>query len=142
MPFGNRKKNILEDLFSLVLSKFKNYRPSGNLKFNTLGIFQSLKLRALRGKILPISLKLNFTPNNLGCSGMILVKTDSLPPHVLLDCTHILFHNPAGGSLLYLPKYTRCLSVVADKTCGICSSEPWSPASNGNTLLGFLRFQS
>jgi len=42
-----QKKNILEDLFSLVLSQFKKYHPSGNLKFNNLGIFRSLKLRIL-----------------------------------------------------------------------------------------------
>jgi len=41
MPFGNKKKNILEDLFSSVLSQFRKYHPSGNLKFNYLGIFQS-----------------------------------------------------------------------------------------------------
>jgi len=65
MPFGNRKKNTLEGLFSSVLSKFlKKYHPSGNLKFNNLGIFLSLKLRNLMWKILPISLKLNFTPNS------------------------------------------------------------------------------
>jgi len=45
MPFGNRKKNILEDLLSSVLSQFKKYHPSGNLKFKNLGIFQSLILR-------------------------------------------------------------------------------------------------
>jgi len=32
---------ILEDLFSSVLSQFKNSHPSGNLKFKILGIFQS-----------------------------------------------------------------------------------------------------
>jgi len=48
MPFGNRKKNILGgDLFSSVFLQFKEYHPSGNLKFNNLGIFQSLKLRIL-----------------------------------------------------------------------------------------------
>jgi len=67
MPFGNRKKNILDDFFSSVLSQFKNYRPSGNLKFYNLGIFHSLKLRTLGENILPISLKLNSTPNILGC---------------------------------------------------------------------------
>jgi len=41
---------ILEDLFSSALSQFKNYHPSGNLKFNYLGIFQSLKLRILMEK--------------------------------------------------------------------------------------------
>jgi len=35
MPFGRRKKNILEHLFTLVLSQFKIYHPSGNLKFNS-----------------------------------------------------------------------------------------------------------
>jgi len=50
MPFGNRKQNILEDLFSSVLSQFKKYPLSGNLKFNHLGIFQSLKLRILMEK--------------------------------------------------------------------------------------------
>jgi len=38
---------ILEDLFSLVLSQFKKYHPSGNMKFDNLGIFLSLKLRIL-----------------------------------------------------------------------------------------------
>jgi len=46
---GNRK-NILEDLFSTVLSLIKKYHPSGNLKFNNLGIFQSLKFRILMEK--------------------------------------------------------------------------------------------
>ena len=36
-----QKKNILEDLSSSVLSQFKKYHPSANLKFNCLGAFQS-----------------------------------------------------------------------------------------------------
>jgi len=48
------------------LSKFKKYHPSGNPKFNNLGIFQSLKLRNLIGKILSIALKQNLPPNTLG----------------------------------------------------------------------------
>jgi len=35
------EKNILEDLFSLVLSQFKKYHPSGDLKFYDLGILKS-----------------------------------------------------------------------------------------------------
>jgi len=58
---------ILEDLFSPVKSKYKEYHPSGNLKFNNLGISQSLKLRDLIGKIRRISLKQNFTANTLDC---------------------------------------------------------------------------
>jgi len=41
MPFENRKKAILQDLVSSVLSQFKKYHFSGNLKFNNFGIFQS-----------------------------------------------------------------------------------------------------
>jgi len=70
IPFGNRKENILDDLFSSVLSLFKKYLPSRSLKFKNLGIFQSLKLRILVEKIFQISLKLNFTPNTLGCYGL------------------------------------------------------------------------
>jgi len=64
------EKFILEFLFSSILSQFKKYHPSGNLKFKYSGIFQCLKLRILIEKILSISLKLNFTPNTLGCYGL------------------------------------------------------------------------
>jgi len=65
------EKKILEDLFSSVLSPFEKYHPSGNLKFYNLDISKSLKLRILVKKIFLISLKLNFTPNTLGCEGLI-----------------------------------------------------------------------
>ena len=71
MQFGTKKIIILEDIFSLLFSQFKKYRPSGSLKFNNLGIFQSFKLRDFMGKILRISLKLNFTSNTLVCYGLI-----------------------------------------------------------------------
>jgi len=70
MPFGNGKKNILEDLFSSVLSKFEKYHLSGNLKSINLGIFESFKLRNLMRKTCLISLTL-FTPNTLGCYGLM-----------------------------------------------------------------------
>jgi len=70
MPFG-KEKFVSEDFFSSVLSNFKKYHAFGNLKFNNLDIFQSLKLRTLMGEILSISLKLNFTPNTLGGHGLI-----------------------------------------------------------------------
>jgi len=53
------KKNIFEDLFSSVLTQFIKYQPSGNFKFNNLGILQSLKLRTSMGKIHQISLELH-----------------------------------------------------------------------------------
>jgi len=68
MPFGNRKF-ILEDLFSSVLSQFKKHHPSGNLKFIHSCIFQSLKFCTSMEKVLPISLKLNVTPNTLAVMG-------------------------------------------------------------------------
>ena len=40
------------------------------MKFNDLGIFQSLKLRNLMEKILRISLSLNFSLNTLCCYGL------------------------------------------------------------------------
>jgi len=49
MPFGNRNIN-LENIFISVFSQFQEYHPSGNVKVNTLGIFQSLKLHVLMGK--------------------------------------------------------------------------------------------
>jgi len=62
MPFGNRKiyfrrflnkkKIILKDLPSSVLSQFKKIHPSGYLKINNCGIFQISKFRNFNGKIL------------------------------------------------------------------------------------------
>jgi len=69
--FRKLKKKYFRGFFSLVLSHLKKYHPSGNMKFNYLGISRGLKLRVLVRKILSISLKLNFTPNNLGCYGLI-----------------------------------------------------------------------
>jgi len=66
-----RKQFFLDDLYCLVLSQFKKYHPFGYLKFDNLGVFQSLKLRNLMGKILQISLKPKFSPNTLGCYGLI-----------------------------------------------------------------------
>jgi len=66
MPFGNRKIYFRGSFQFSIVSQFKKYNPSGNLKSNNFGIFQSLKLRILVVEILLISLKLNFTPNTLG----------------------------------------------------------------------------
>jgi len=65
-----KQKKKLENLFSSVLSQFKKYHPSGNLKFNNIGIFQSLKLRILMERNFPISLELNLTPNTLSGYGL------------------------------------------------------------------------
>jgi len=75
MPFENRKKNILESFFSLVLSQLKKYHPSGNLKFNNLDIFQSLRIPILMGKVLPISLKLKFKISKAIVKTVIFLST-------------------------------------------------------------------
>jgi len=59
--------------FSIV-TILKKCHPPENKKINYLGIFQSLKLRISMEKILSILLKLNFTPNTLGCYGLTLLK--------------------------------------------------------------------
>jgi len=62
MPFGNRKL-YSRGFFGSVLSQFKKYHPSGNLKFNKVRISQTLQLRNLMGEILQISFETNFSPN-------------------------------------------------------------------------------
>jgi len=52
------------------MMQFKKYHTFENLEFNYLGIFQKLKIAHFYGKILSISLRLNFTPNTLGCYGL------------------------------------------------------------------------
>jgi len=81
------EKFILEDLFSSVLSQFKKYHPSENLKFNNLGIFQSLKLHILAEKIPPISLKLIFTLNTFGCYGLTEPSDSKIIKGVSVDPT-------------------------------------------------------
>jgi len=63
MPFGKRIKYFKGSFSVQYCHNLKNNHPSGNLKLNNLGIFQSLKLRILLENIIPISLKLNFSPN-------------------------------------------------------------------------------
>jgi len=67
----SEKQKKIEDLFSSELSTFKKIPSPANIKFNYLRIFQSLKLRILMEKILSLSLKLNFTPNTMGCYRLI-----------------------------------------------------------------------
>jgi len=110
-----RSEIVLEDLFSSALSHFKKYHASGNLQFNNLGIFQSLKLRVFVEKILPISLKLNFTPNTLACYGLRLCS----PSRSLLLCEspflrHTPYVNPTSfirTSFLLLTELSRDFQV-------------------------------
>jgi len=73
MPFGNIKIYFRGSFEFSIVRILKKYHPSGHLNFNNVGIFQSSKLRILmEKKFLSISLKLNFTPNTLGCYGLIV----------------------------------------------------------------------
>jgi len=67
MSFGNRNM-YFRGSFQFTIVTVKKISP--HLKFNILGICQSLKLRILAEKNLPVSLNLNFTPNTLGCYGL------------------------------------------------------------------------
>jgi len=89
MPFGN-KNNNKKRIFLVQYSHIskKKYHLSANLKFHKLDILQSLNLRILIGKILRISLKLNFIPNTLG----------SYKLNIKLKCAHIKFFE-CGQSL-------------------------------------------
>jgi len=49
MPFGNRKKNILKDIFVSDFSQFKKY-PSGTLKFNIFKHFPKLQIAQFNGE--------------------------------------------------------------------------------------------
>jgi len=110
MPFSNRKKNMLEDLFKLELSQCKKYHPSGNLEFNYLGIVQSLKVRLIMEKILPISLKLKLTPNTLGGDRLLHVGSRTTPQHKIIwvmfgpDSLGYL-HNQTQGRKLQILKF-------------------------------------
>jgi len=70
IPFVNGKLYFRGSvqLSIITLSKF---HPSGNLKFNYLGVVQSLNLRILMKKLFLVSLELSFTPKTLGCYGMM-----------------------------------------------------------------------
>ena len=72
-----KQMEIFLRIFSVqYCHSLKNYHPSGNLKFNNLSIFFNLELRILMEKILPISLKLSFTPNTLGCYGLSILNVE------------------------------------------------------------------
>jgi len=78
-----KQKKILYRIFSVqyCLNFEKYYHTFGNMKLNDLDIFQSLKLRILMRKILPIFLKLNITPNTV--SGLSMRISCSRREHTL-----------------------------------------------------------
>jgi len=75
MPLENRKINFIGSFNYSFFDNLKKHRPSGNLKFDNLGIFHSLKFRISMEKILPISIQLNFTLNTLGFYGLIFISS-------------------------------------------------------------------
>ena len=132
---------------SSVLSELKKYHPSGNLKFNYVGIFQSSKLRILMEKILSISPKLNFTPNTLGCYGLmiLILPTDQK----LFRCQSLFESKPKQFLLSRAPvrsPHQRMRSVSRPR----CSRPPPRCNCNRNpfnclrkpTRIGFERTSS
>jgi len=65
-----KQKKIFQRIFIAHYCPNLKNKPSEHLKFNNLGVFQSLKLHSLMGKILKISLDLNFFLNTMGCYGL------------------------------------------------------------------------
>jgi len=71
MPSGNRQ-NYFRGSFQFSIATIQKISLPGNLKFNYLGIFQSLKLRiSMEKNPFNFSSAINFTPNILGCYGLI-----------------------------------------------------------------------
>jgi len=69
---ARKQKKIFLRIFSVQFRRNqKEISPSGNQKFYNLGIFQSLEFRISMKKFAQISLKLNVTPNVLGCNGLM-----------------------------------------------------------------------
>jgi len=104
-----------EDLFSSVLSQFKRFSLSGNPKFVNLSISQSLESRILMKTILSITLKLNFTPNTLGCYGLNILRGYVIwGPYCMFffyKCT-VLY---SGSKKNTLSKNRKCLFLVVRK---------------------------
>jgi len=84
------------------LPLFEKYHPSGNLKYNNLGIFQSLKLCNLMGKILRVSLKRNFTRNTLGCYGLMLDTWKIIGNDDIVSRQDFLTHGQGNIFKIYL----------------------------------------
>ena len=59
MTFAKRKFHLRGTIQISIVTILKKYHPSRNVKFNNLGIFQSLKLCILMEKILSIQAKFN-----------------------------------------------------------------------------------
>jgi len=77
-----QKITILEDLFSSVVSQLKKKSPPCEPEFRH---FPKLKIAYFNGKILSISLKLNFTPCTLGCYGLRRHLKTSVPGKYSVD---------------------------------------------------------
>ena len=140
MPFGNRNIYFREDLFSSVLSQFKIYHPSGKLLFNNLGIFQSLKLRILTEKILPISHKLNFTPNTLGCYRLKQHKVSHYIKKISKYETHALQETVRRRVNRTAISYLLCtLMVRVPTTFSVsCMLTPWQMTTKDRLSAGTM----
>jgi len=75
-----QKKYFKRSFQFSIVTVLKKYRLSKILKFNNLGNFQTLKLRTLIEKILPISLNLNLTANTLHCYRLTKPRSVKIDP--------------------------------------------------------------
>ena len=77
MPFGNRKVYFIGS-FQFSIVTIQKISPRWKPEIELSRHFPKFKSAYFSGKILPISRKLNITPNTLGCYGLKVTNTHSL----------------------------------------------------------------
>jgi len=124
-----RKREInLRGFFSSVCLPFKTYHPYRNVKFNNLGISRSLKLGNLMGKILRISLQLNFTADTLSSYGLIHVgeNRDILKNlDTIFICCIIIAQRQFANNQRKTNQKVRNISNIADSVASIGGVHGW-----------------
>jgi len=70
-----QKKKYFRGYFQFSIITIKKISPPWKPEIQSFRQFPKLKIAYFNGKIVSISLKLNFSPNTLGCYGLRLAKT-------------------------------------------------------------------
>jgi len=133
-PASEKKYLTRSFPFSITVKK---YHSSGNLKFNFLGIFQSLKLRILMEEVPSISLKRNVTSNTLGVYGFNILLCPSLPScYPLLSVCCLLLSGCYPCYTVGYPCYPAVIIVVL--STGYRNFRQLSPLGLGPWITKYL----
>ena len=137
MQFGNRKF-CFRGSFQFNTVTIHKISPLWNLKFDYLGIFQSLKLRILMEKILSISQKLNFAPNTLDCYGLIQPSTNltNRPNPSEKSCRTII------PSLVYKEHALMLRQVILQLEAGKSRTRGLRPSGSCSVLIECMTNQT